>query len=85
MILMDDPRSLSVQSFLSLRVLVMNDQIVRRLKDNTAGTVVFLQFDLFSLGKFLLKQQKVLVVRSAPTVNALIIIPYDAKVPAFLR
>ena len=65
---------------LFLSIGVVGDQKIRGAKDVLGGAVVLLQLYLLPLGKILFKAQDVPVVRPAPRVDGLIIVPYHTDI-----
>ena len=64
---------------------VVGDYLIRRIKDVGGAAVVLLQLDDGGVGEILFKIENVADIRTAPAVDALIVIAHDAKVAALLR
>lgn len=57
----------------------MGDYLIRRIKDVGGAAVVLLQLDDGGVGEILFKIENVADIRTAPAVDALIVIAHDAK------
>ena len=63
---------------------VVRDDLIRRVQDIGCGAVILLQFDDLGIREILFKVQDVADVRPAPAVDALVVVPHHAQVPALL-
>ena len=55
---------------------IVADDLVGNAQDARAGAVILLQFNHFQIGIILLQQAQIFHVRTAPSINALIVIPH---------
>lgn len=82
---MGSPAGCSVHRPFSRLAFVVGDYLIRRIKDVGGAAVVLLQLDDGGVGEILFKIENVADIRTAPAVDALIVIAHDAKVSALLR
>ena len=70
--------------FLILTIRIIGNHRVRRPQNNPRRAVIPLQLNLPAFGKIPLETENIRVVRPAPGINRLIIIPHAAQIPMLL-
>lgn len=65
---------------LGLTPAIVADDGMRRRQNITVGTVVLLQFDDLGVRKVFLKVQNIADIRTAPLVDALVVVPHHAEI-----
>ena len=58
---------------------IVADDLVGNAQDARTGTIILLQFNHFQIGIVLLQQAQIFHVRTAPSINALIVIPHRGE------